>query len=239
MFVPGQAGYSALRKAVRLWLKHARQVTLWAAGTGAGGVAVLAVPAGRLSVVSLAAGGVTGAVVAVWRYRQPSRWRSWLQGALAERRTGRLLNSLRREGWGVLHDRSIPRSRANLDHALVHPSGSFLVYVDTKAWHADKAIIRIDRNRLMYGPWNQGPKAETVAWEASRLSEETGMRVVPMIVVDGGRVNGDVLIFNDVYVVGASVLLRTLDALQPNVLPRVDEVREITRNIERGFAAAR
>lgn len=239
MFIQGQAGYSALRQAVRLWFQHAQQVTLWAAGAGTGGVAVIAVSAGGLSVGSLAAGGVTAVGVAVWRSRQPSRWRSWLQGAKAERRTGKLLNSLRRDGWGVLHDRSIPRSRANLDHVLAHPSGNFLIYVDTKAWHAAKATIRVDRNRLMYGPWNQGPKAETVAWEASRLSEGTGMRVIPMIVVDGGKVNGDVLIFNDVYVVSANVLLRTLDAIQPNLVSRIDEVREITRTIERGFAAAR
>lgn len=239
MFIPGQAGYSALRQAGRLLFKHARQVTIWGAGATGGGVAVIAIPAGSLSVVSLVAGGVAGVAVGVWRSRQPSRWRSWLQGAKAEYRTGKLLNSLRREGWGVLHDRRVPKSRANLDHVLVHPSGNFLVYVDTKAWHAEKAIIRVDRNRLMYGPWNQGPKAETVAWEASRLSEGTGLRVVPLIAVDGGRVNGDALIFNDVYVVSSDVLLRTLDSIQPSMVPRLDEVREITRNIERGFAVAR
>lgn len=185
------------------------------------------------------AGGATGVALAVWRWRKPSRWRAWLQGARAEYRTGRVLNRLKREGWGVLHDRSIPRSRANLDHVLVHPSGDFLVYVDTKAWHAKKAFIRIDRGRLMYGPWNQGPKAETVAWEASRLGEETGLPVIPLIAVDGGRVNGDVLIFNEVYVVWVNVLLRTLDTLHPGMLPRADKMREVTRSIQRGFVAAR
>lgn len=239
MFIPGQAGYSALRQAGRLLCKQVVGAAKWCASAWAAGGAGFLLAPGSLSVVSLAAGGAAGVVLAVWQWRKPSRWRSWLQGAQAEYRTGRVLNRLRREGWGVLHDRSIPRSRANLDHVLVHPSGQCLIYVDTKAWHAKKAIIRVDRGRLMYGPWNQGPKAETVAWEASRLQDETGLPVTPLIAVDGGKVNGDALIFRGVYVVSVDVLLRTLDSLRPNLLPRRDEVREITRNIERGFVAAR
>jgi hypothetical protein len=239
MFIPGQAGYSALRQAGRLWLKHAQNAAYWSAGAGGGGVTAVALASGSLSVVSLAAGGVAGVGTAVWRLRRPSRWHSWLQGAKAEYRTGRLLNRLRREGWGVLHDRQIPRSRANLDHILVHPSGEFLVYIDTKAWHAAKAIIRMVGSRLMYGPWDQSNKVNTVVWEASRLQEVIGLPVVPVIAVDGGKVQGGSIIFNDVRVVEVDMLTGLLDSLQPNLIPRVDEVREVTRNIQREFAVAR
>jgi hypothetical protein len=185
------------------------------------------------------AGGAAGVTLAVWRWRRPSQWRSWLQGARAEYRTGRLLNKLKREGWGVLHDRRVPRSRANLDHVLAHFSGEFLVYVDTKAWHAKKASIRVDRGRLMYGPWSQATKVETVAWEASRLQEITGLRTYAVIAVDGGKVNGGSIIFNGVRVTEVGKLLETLDALQPHLVPRVDEVRTIIRSIKREFAVAR
>ncbi|QNJ57692.1 hypothetical protein SEA_KEANU_87 [Streptomyces phage Keanu] len=239
MYRPGSAGYSALRQAIRLWFKQVRDCATWCGGAWAGGgVGFLAAP-GSLSVVSLAAGGAAGVTLAVWRWRKPSQWRSWLQGALAEWRTGRLLNQLRREGWGVLHDRRVPKSRANLDHVLVHPSGDFLVYVDTKAWHAKKAIVRVTGGRLMYGPWSQANKVETVSWEASKLRDALGLPTYAVIAVDGGKVNGGSIIFNNVYVTEVASLVRTLDNIQPNLLPRVDEVRQITRNIRRGFAVAR
>lgn len=239
MFIPGQAGYSALRQAGRLLWRHTVDAATWTGGAWAGGgVGFVAAP-GSLSVVSLAAGGAAGVALGVWRWRRPSRWRSWLQGARAEYRTGKLLNRMRREGWGVLHDRRVPRSRANLDHVLVHPSGEFLVYVDTKAWHAAKAIIRVTGGRLMYGPWSQSNKVETVAWEASRLREATGLPTVPVIAVDRGKVNGDSLIFNGVHVVSSASLVRLLNSLQPTLIPRADEVRSITRSIQREFAVAR
>lgn len=239
MYRPGQAGYSALRQAVRLWFKHVQDAAIWCGGSWAGGgVGFIAAP-GSLSVVSLVAGGAAGVTLAVWRWRRPSQWRSWLQGARAEYRTGRVLNRLKREGWGVLHDRRVPRSRANLDHVLAHPAGDLLFYIDTKAWHAKKAIIRIDRGRLMYGPWSQANKVETVAWEASRLADLTGMRVIPIIAVDGGKVNGGSLLFRGVHVVEVDQLLDLLDHVQPNLVPRVDEVREIMRSIRRDFAVAR
>jgi len=150
-----------------------------------------------------------------------------------------VLNQLRREGWGVLHDRRVPRSRANLDHVLIHPSGRFLVYVDTKAWHAAKAVIRVTGGRLMYGPWPQGDKADTVRWEANRLNQKIGLDVVPVIAVDRGKVNGDHLIFRGVHVVNADMLLDVLDGLRPMPLPNRDRVRQITRNIEREFVVAR
>lgn len=239
MFIPGQAGYSALRQAGRLLRKQVVDTVTWGGGgMGAGGVAFLMAP-GSLSVVSLVAGGAAGVALGVWRWRRPSQWRSWLQGAKAEQRTGRLLNRLKREGWGVLHDRRIPRSRANLDHVVAWPNGEELAYIDTKAWHAKKAIIRVDRGRLMYGPWSQATKVETVAWEASRLRELTGLPTTAIIVVDGGKVNGGSLIFNGVHVVQADQLLQLLDSINPTMVPRRDVVRRVTRNIERIFAVAR
>lgn len=239
MYRPGSAGYSALRQAARLLMKQVKDAAIWCGCSWGGGGVGFMLASGSLSVVSLAAGGVAGVTLAVWRFRRPSAWRRWLQGARAEYRTGRLLNQLKREGWGVLHDRRVPRSRANLDHVLVHPSGDFLIYVDTKAWHAAKAVIRVTGGRLMYGPWSQATKVETVAWEASRLQENTGLRTVPLIAVDGGKVNGDSLIFNGVRVVSTRVLLDVLTTIQPNILPRRDQVGEITRNLRRNFAVAR
>jgi hypothetical protein len=47
---------------------------------------------------------------------RPSRdTRAWRRGARGERRTARLLASLERRGWSVLHDLAIPGSPANID----------------------------------------------------------------------------------------------------------------------------
>jgi hypothetical protein len=239
MYRPGSAGYSALRQALRLLQKRVTEVAVWGGGPWAGGGVCFAVVPGWPSVALLAASGIVGVALGRWRWRKPSQWRSWLQGARAEYRTGRQLNRLKREGWGVLHDRRIPRSRANLDHVLVHPSGEFLVYVDTKAWHAKKAIVRVNQGRLMYGPWSQAQKVETVAWEASRLQELIGLPTYAVIAVDGGKVNGGTLIFNDVRVTESASLVETLDSFSSRLLPCRDVVDGVTRNIRRDFAVAR
>ena len=48
-------------------------------------------------------------------------------GAKGERALGTLLDPLRDEGMAVLHDRRIPRSKANIDHLVVAPWGVFVV----------------------------------------------------------------------------------------------------------------
>ena len=58
-----------------------------------------------------------------------ARWRT---GGLAEERVGRLLSEAVGDRGFVLHDRAVPRSRANLDHIAIVPSGVWVV--DTKRY---------------------------------------------------------------------------------------------------------
>jgi hypothetical protein len=53
--------------------------------------------------------------------------RSWERGAHGERLLGSTLDPLREEGMAVLHDRRMPRSRANIDHIVVSAAGVFVV----------------------------------------------------------------------------------------------------------------
>ncbi|WP_405149098.1 NERD domain-containing protein [Sphaerisporangium sp. NBC_01403] len=74
-----------------------------------------------------------------WAYcYRTSSAASWRKGAGGERRTGRLLAPLAAEGYTVMHDRAIPRSRANIDHLVIGPSGVWVV--DSKAWHRRTSI---------------------------------------------------------------------------------------------------
>lgn len=58
---------------------------------------------------------------------EPATTTAWAAGAEGERRVGACLDGLAGRGVVVLHDRRVPRSRANLDHVAVGPSGVFVV----------------------------------------------------------------------------------------------------------------
>ena len=57
----------------------------------------------------------------------PASTIAWRTGAIGEERTGELLLPLEAAGFCILHDRAIPRSRANIDHIVVGPPGVFIV----------------------------------------------------------------------------------------------------------------
>ncbi|WP_344948251.1 nuclease-related domain-containing protein [Sphaerisporangium flaviroseum] len=69
----------------------------------------------------------------VQRWRRHEAVRSWRKGAAGERRTARALRRLERAGHLVLHDRALPRGKANVDHLVIGPAGVFVV--DTKNWN--------------------------------------------------------------------------------------------------------
>lgn len=58
---------------------------------------------------------------------EPQSTTAWDTGALGEERLGKRLNELAGESLHVLHDRRIPRSRANIDHIAITPTGVFVV----------------------------------------------------------------------------------------------------------------
>jgi hypothetical protein len=60
-------------------------------------------------------------------FTTPSWITAWQTGAEGELRTGRLLEPLEREGFRILHDRTIPGSRANIDHIVIGPPGIYVV----------------------------------------------------------------------------------------------------------------
>ncbi|MFK5689189.1 nuclease-related domain-containing protein [Ornithinimicrobium sp. LYQ92] len=57
----------------------------------------------------------------------PQTTKAWATGAVGEERLGRRLDAAAGPLVRVLHDRGIPRSRANLDHLVVCASGVFVV----------------------------------------------------------------------------------------------------------------
>lgn len=70
-------------------------------------------------------GKLSGVVLAL--SDDPHSTAAWDYGANGERALGTMLDPLRDEGLAVLHDRRIPRSKANIDHLVVAPWGVFVV----------------------------------------------------------------------------------------------------------------
>lgn len=57
----------------------------------------------------------------------PPSTTAWAKGAEGERKVAARLEGLAQAGVVVLHDRRVPRSRANLDHLAVGPSGVYVI----------------------------------------------------------------------------------------------------------------
>jgi len=77
-------------------------------------------------------GRLLAPVVALLAGVPPSTAR-WRAGSRAEEGVGRLLSEAVGRRGIVLHDRAVPRCRANLDHVAIVPSGVWVV--DTKRYH--------------------------------------------------------------------------------------------------------
>ncbi|MER0476868.1 nuclease-related domain-containing protein [Streptomyces sp. Edi2] len=163
------------------------------------------------------AGAAVIAVLTVLALRRiyRSEGSSWATGAAGERRTRRTLIPLVWTGlgrWIVLHDRQIPRSRANLDHLIFGRCGP--VYVDTKTWTSKTSKVRLDAHgRLWYGRYPQQDAVDTVIWEAGRAAQVLGHSVRPVIAVHYAHVPPGGLVTAGVTVVQATELRRHLRSL--------------------------
>jgi hypothetical protein len=182
-------------------------------GIGVGGGLLGNLLAPRLSLV---VGGLA-AMVAGWalRFRPSPDVVAWRQGAAGERRTARLLDSLERHGWAVLHDLAIPRSRANLDHLVIGPGGVFVI--DSKQY---RGRLQLDpTGRLWHGRYPLAPTLQAVSFEADQAAQvlpDPGVAVVPIVVVHGAQVPWGKVVTDGVPVLPARrlpSLLRRLPAV--------------------------
>ncbi|WP_282946511.1 nuclease-related domain-containing protein [Cellulomonas endometrii] len=86
---------------------------------------------------------------------EPRSTTAWARGARGEELLGQALDSLSSRGVRVLHDRRIPKSRANIDHIAVGPSGVHVIdakrYKGRPALRVEGGIIRPRVHKLMVG----------------------------------------------------------------------------------------
>lgn len=142
------------------------------------------------------------------RSRHAARWAA---GAEGERRTGRRLASLDRDGWTILHDRAIPGSRANLDHLAISPDGVVIV-PDTKRWSA-RWPVTVHGGRLYHGDRDVTDRLAGLRHEADTVSRVLGVTAVPVVLMDGPRLDGAPLRLDGIRIVAADQACRHLRAL--------------------------
>ncbi|MEU4235541.1 nuclease-related domain-containing protein [Nonomuraea sp. NPDC026600] len=196
---------------------HARYRALWRAGrrerlvlravmaaiVGIGGTLVVGWRVGLALAVLVVAADM------VFRWRSHEAVRTWRRGALGERRTARRLQELELTGYLVLHDRALPRGRANVDHLAVGPAGVFVI--DSKQWRRDKRITRRGRTVRTGHRWTPD-EVRSALYEsqsvAQALTALMGRRVevTPVIAVHGLHVPFRGLRVADAQVLRASMV---------------------------------
>lgn len=89
---------------------------------------------------------------------EPQHITAWQTGQKGEQKLGRVLDALEHHGARVLHDRRIPRSRANIDHIAVSAAGVFVLdakrYKGRPNLKVEGGILRPRTEILMVGGRN-------------------------------------------------------------------------------------
>ncbi|GAC1531913.1 MAG: hypothetical protein NVS3B12_08700 [Acidimicrobiales bacterium] len=107
---------------------------------------------------------------------EPQHQKAWATGADGEMAVGRRLHTWATEAPGryVLHDRRIPRTRANIDHLVVGPGGIWVI--DAKEYQGKVeqvnmgGFIRADL-RLKVGGRDRSKLAEGVRWQTTTVAD--------------------------------------------------------------------
>ena len=156
------------------------------------------------------------------------------RGALGERATGAVLESLRHEGFVVFHDVRWPgRQRANIDHVVVGPPGVFVI--DSKNWSG-----RIDvRDQTLRRDGRREDPTVAAAGDAA-------LAVAALVGPEAGATTRSVLCFvreerlvgwcYDVMVCSTANLREMLLSRRPVLTP--EQVRLTVRELEAGLRAA-
>jgi hypothetical protein len=104
--------------------------------------------------------------------------RAWQSGAAGERKLGEKLASLG-DTIVALHDRQVPKSRANIDHIVIGPAGIYVI--DAKRYKNAKIAVRRSggflspaRNQLMVAGRDRTKLIDAMAWQVAAVRVALG-----------------------------------------------------------------
>lgn len=99
---------------------------------------------------------------------EPGSTTAWRKGAIGEEKLGARIASLRDEGMVVIHDLSIPNSRANIDHVVIAPSGIHVI--DAKRY---SGLIKVRNGNLYVGSSKRTNLVEKLAGQILAIDRAT------------------------------------------------------------------
>lgn len=123
-----------------------------------------------------------GATLSVWQqlFGRRQTTDAWRRGADGEVMTGRILDRLP-NGYVVAHDLPMPRSRANIDHVVIGPTGAFTI--ETKRYANG---VTINRGRVRASGRGADRIVDQAKGQAKAMSGRLGLPVAAIVVVHGG-----------------------------------------------------
>ncbi len=143
---------------------------------------------------------------------------NWRRGAEGERSTAQLLAPLGHIGWGVLHDRRIPGTDANIDHLVIGPSAVWVI--DSKSYRGRIKVL--GDGRLWYGRNCLDNVLQTVQWAAGAVEDRLGSELVdaglvvrPALCIHGARLPRSPFDFDGVLLATSDTLLQSIAAGEP------------------------
>lgn len=111
----------------------------------------------------------------------PQSTNAWDTGARGEERLGARLNGLANVSLRVLHDRRIPKSRANIDHLAITPSGVFVIdakkYKGRPEHQVEGGVLRPRVEKLMVGKRDRSSLVDSVLKQVQVVSDIVGPEV--------------------------------------------------------------
>jgi hypothetical protein len=115
---------------------------------------------------------------------EPQSTRAWATGAEGEVRLGRRLDSLASASVGVLHDRRIPGTRANIDHIVTCPSGVFVIdaknHKGRPQLKVEGGILRARTEKLMVGSRDRSTLVDGVLKQVGLVQAVLAQDEVPV-----------------------------------------------------------
>ncbi|MGH9920474.1 MAG: nuclease-related domain-containing protein, partial [Nitrososphaerales archaeon] len=112
-------------------------------------------------------------------FGDPQTTRAWADGARGESIVGARLDALARSGVITLHDRRVPRSRANIDHIALAAAGIYVV--DAKYRERGRVeerssgtIFRPGPSQLYVGRRNRTPMVRKMAVQVAHVTRALG-----------------------------------------------------------------
>ena len=163
---------------------------------------------------------------------EPKSTTAWDTGAVGEERLGARLNELASQTLRVLHDRRMPRSRANIDHLAVTPSGVWVIdakrYAGRPRLTVEGGLLRPRVEKLMVGRRDRTTLVDGVRTQVAAVralvDPEVPVRGVLCFVEADWPLLGGAFEVRGVDVLSPRKLYRSLDAPGPWDADAVTEV---------------